>query len=222
MFFTLCSCKEDSYLKNADTGVTAEVDSSQENFYGFDHLIINGTAYSLITDERDNMLRAAKGAQALSPFANFGEKADRTLYEMKSSSPVKVYADSKTGGIVCRADDVQSFYGFYDDYNNYDFTLYTADDQKFDDVAFEKDVINNILALKQIAENQTSISVKSSDAYRILPTSCDKLLEREYIQLVYLDQELYLYIPAGIDGGDSNAVKIPSELQAIAEKTLRQ
>ncbi len=220
LLFSLCSCKDKSGLKNVSTGITAEVDTSAENFYGFDHLIINGEKYVLITDENRNLKHAGKNAEALSPFANFGEKNDSTMYEIKSDSPVKVYTDSKNRALFCKEAELEEFSCYYDDYNNYKFTV-SVDQSTKENVTFDKDLINNIISLKDSEDSFEAITVKSSDIFRLLPLSNDGVMEKSFIYLAHYNGSLYLYLPAYINDKGVNAVKIDPETAAAADKILK-
>lgn len=103
----LLSCAEPYCYKNVDTGVTAIIDSSKENMYGVDNLIINGEEYSLIKDDNLNVIHAGDNVEIISPFANFGENNAYTLYEIKTDLPFKVYIDNKNKALFCLEKNVE-------------------------------------------------------------------------------------------------------------------
>lgn len=123
----LSSCQEHYYYKNVDTGIVATVDSSKNNVYGIDNLIINGKNYSLVKDDSLNILHADNDVEILAPFANFGENGSYTLYEIKTELPFKVYIDNKNRAIFCMEENVekckQYFNSAYDNENSVYFEI---------------------------------------------------------------------------------------------------
>lgn len=209
ILFLMSACGDKSGYKNVDTGVTAAVDASKENFYGYDHLIINGEGYVMIYNSSRNMLKAGESVTLLSPFANFGEKNEYTLYEVKSDSGVKVYTDTRDKALFCKENELDAFNSFYNDYNNYIFSV-SVDQSTKENVTFEKDLINVIASLADDETKFETVSVKSSDIYRLLPVSCDGVVEKNYLYIAEYNSELYFYLPSYMDKG-VNAVKIDSQ-----------
>lgn len=209
ILFSASACGDKSGYKNVDTGVTAAVDTSKENFYGYDHMIINGEGYVMIYNSSRNMQKAGKNVTLLSPFANFGEKNEYTLYEVKSDSGVNVYTDTRDKALFCKENELDAFNSFYDNYNNYTFSV-SVDQSTTENVTFEKDLINVIASLAGDETKFETVSVKSTDIYRLLPVSCDGVVEKNYLYIAEYNSELYLYLPSYMDKG-VNAVKIDSQ-----------
>ena len=77
-------------------------------------------------------------------------------------------------------------------------------------MTFEKDLINVIASLAGDETKFETVSVKSTDIYRLLPVSCDGVVEKNYLYIAEYNSELYLYLPSYMDKG-VNAVKIDSQ-----------
>ena len=115
------------YLEPVDTGIHATDDVYEG--YMFKSLTIEGEVYQLLTDEHGNLLHADKDkTEILSPFANFGSDPLYTLYEVKTDAGIKLYTDNRNLALFCKETDADTFYAFYDDWENYDFYCYNEKD----------------------------------------------------------------------------------------------